>query len=918
MATALVRLSLLLLDFGTVLGKEKTCSGPKNYSSPSWLQHSAAGSRRVVSKGTTYSLISSGDCIDTAGFWDINSTEECQEAIEALGYSTDSFDTVYNSEQPPGCVWKPSVSKGRFNIWWQSGVSCSSGKSCICKNDGSTAESYYVLVESGICEDHANFYDIEPDEDTELGTESGCTYAVEQTSRWSATSVSVSDSLGKPYGCYVDRTTNSGVQNEYSDGTECSAEAPCVCLKVSPNSDDLSELQMAQNASHIMVNKTVALQEVEDEESISGEEEEHADMLEESEEEAVEDHALNSRSLLSSRHGARVLGSCEYCSCFLTSAASCGTEAVTSGAQCGWDTITSAADCGSSIFKACKVGRRRRWYGKWKCSTKSVAKSCKVAKSCNIDLSCDVAESFDDCLTEITSQFKSTYKKYLNFVTDSGCTSADACAKNVKKGLDSAWEYFEDLVNDGISSTLDPINDVLGVDIGTTGTVVQDGASSLVSDMTSKYNDLESNLLDYAKGTFPAFSKYSLGNVCLENGEGFWSMAGTDCGAFTSMGKIFTDITNAETHFKSTVSSLETCFKKTGLLDFPTPFFDLEVEDYCLPDFVVTAMEYFIGAVIYSTNVVQTLVTDLGTVIKNFATNDLGLLQIGKSMLETRQRMKRLGGNLSRDISSSKDKGYDGECGTEADWGLAFMVQAAWTWTKADGSQLSASAGFGISLGCIGGSVQNPNLVFQVGLAAGGDSASAGVDASGGIDIGLEYSDTFSDFSEARWKASSSLVITPTLDLCDLVPPVGPIPASVGLPIALTILPNPSNPTGFAFSIAPNFDPCAGKLAQLGSRVKKASQQASQAAVQQTPDQKDQMLNGMTAAMHELAKPDGLRQVFADAKPDRKQIIEQGSHIDKHKSALSQAARGKRRTSGISVASETSFQFCITIGDCSR
>ena len=82
----------------------------------------------------------------------------------------------------------------------------------------------------------------------------------------------------------------------------------------------------------------------------------------------------------------------------VTDAAKCGTSWVTSGSQCGYETVTDAAKCGTqTITDGAKCGYdtvkecvKNILKGKFKCSTKSKAKSCKVPKSCQIEASCSV------------------------------------------------------------------------------------------------------------------------------------------------------------------------------------------------------------------------------------------------------------------------------------------------------------------------------------------------------------------------------------------------------------------------------------------------------------------------------------------------------------------------------------------------
>jgi len=189
-------------------------------------------------------------------------------------------------------------------------------------------------------------------------------------------------------------------------------------------------------------------------------------------EEEADPKQPSQRALLSQRGNSTRRG-CEWCTCFITDAAKCGYDFVTDAARCGWKTVTSGVTCGYSSTQKCgfllqqnattnkagdedtkkdsrslltqrQAGRRRKnWFKKAvktvSCWVETVAKSCSVAASCNVAKSCDVSESFGDCFNEIKSEAKKAIGKageYMDLVSDTACSSVDACEKKGHRWLE--------------------------------------------------------------------------------------------------------------------------------------------------------------------------------------------------------------------------------------------------------------------------------------------------------------------------------------------------------------------------------------------------------------------------------------------------------------------------------------------------
>lgn len=626
------------------------------------------------------------------------------------------------------------------------------------------------------------------------------------------------------------------------------------------------------------------------------------------------------RALLSARAGVRSSRGCKWCSCAVTSAADCGTDTVTSGAQCGWDWVTSgatcgwdqvknAAQCGSSVTKMCKsTGRRRRWIG-YKCKTSTVAKSCSVAKSCNtpktcdLPKSCNLGSSFSECLSEITNTFSGSSKTFMKYVTDSGCTTVDGCKETVKSGLSDAYMIVEEEVQNGFSSFASSITNNVGPSVSNFATQLHDESQSMVSATGAKLASVGNSMVSYLGSAFPAFTKYDLGNVCSESGSGFWYMEGTDCGAFSDMGKIFTDMTNAQSHFKSAGNKFGTCVAKTGLLNFPTPFLDLKIESFCLPQFFVTGLEYMIGGILYGANGIKTMVEDLTGVIKEFGQNNVNLLQLGRGIAARRQQRLGIGANQTSIDGTSSLSG----CGTQNNWGLEITVGLALSATSSDGQTIGFSFALGVGLGCQGGSMVTPNALLNIAMGRGGTvPPSKGAEGNAAVEIGLEWSENYASFASSRVRPAASLVITPEVDIENVLG----IPAAVGVPISFGILPQIAAPSSFAFKLAPEVG-----LVQLGKKASTAMEQARNSALASGSSHEESTLASLRAMGEELAGPNGLKSALANVKSDHEQILSKAVAVDEHKMKLLETAHTQKQRDtpvSLTIEAEMAFKFCIT------
>jgi hypothetical protein len=609
--------------------------------------------------------------------------------------------------------------------------------------------------------------------------------------------------------------------------------------------------------------------------------------------------------------------SCSNCLCLVQDAVQCGTDTVesaakcgssyiTSGAKCGFDYITDALKCGVDLFKSCRWSRRRSPVGALHCNWGSVAKKCNVARSCNFPntcqwpRSCNLAKSFGECLTDITNAVNdASTQPYMKFLVDTGCTSPSACKTEIEQGLLGAKDLIQKVMEPQLGALIKQIQggatSAIG-DISKYGQIIQSEGTKIISEAKTHVT----SAINTFKGFFeslPPFQKYSLGDGCTAPGVGFWYMTGDDCGAFDAMGKIFTDIINAPTHFNSATSGLKTCLSKRGLLNFPTPFMTLKVQQFCLPKFVLTSLEYLLGAIMYAGNLAKELVDSLQsikTTLTNFVSSKLGLLQIGHTLA-------RAGEHSNVSVTGTK-------CEGKPNWGLDFFLRGTVNLKISGGFSYGFSMGFGVGIGCVDGNLVNPNFVMQLGISPGWANGEINGGAEGGIEIGLTYNQQFISYKEQKLSSGGYLTITPSINV-----PWGAGYVSANLPISLQLLPDPNIPTGFSFVLRGSLE--SGALMQLGKMTSKAASDAVEEVSES--DASTQTLAAITAFSNRLAAPQGLESALAKEHPDKDQVLKQASFIQENQEQLTEEAKRALPPLGIAVTADICYYICLNPGSCS-
>jgi len=706
-----------------------------------------------------------------------------------------------------------------------------------------------------------------------------------------------------------------------ADGSGCDAVAG-NCDAIAGNATKGQVLLQRQLAAHRDVQEDDGFE-------AEGDDEEHAE-------------EGSARALLSKRE----TGSCDYCMCVVQDAAKCGSETVQDAAQCGTSYVQDAANCGSSTVtdgakcgwdavKSCDQRRRRRGVNKvkskWGNTAKkcSIANKCNVANKCSVGKTCSVADSFNNCIGEISSSFSSTQKQYMGYVTGSGCTSISGCKSALKSGLSDVTDLLKTELLSGAKAVLTAFEGKTGVDVLGTAAKVADVAPTVATQAQDVMVEIGGCLKDIVAGQTPSFQKFDISNTasCSPSDRGFWYMEGTDCGAFSEMASI--GLTNAEAKFNSAKGKFKECINKKGLLDFPTPFFDLKYQSYCLPDAMVTGLEYFMGALVVDAadwsaatshataattaaggcNTKELLQTDMA-LVTGFITDFASQLDI--SLLAKQVHAHRAGAAVGKtDVS--------GNCGSQSTWAVEFGVEFGVTVVVAGVTQ---TLGFRVGLvsGCKSDQFIPPNLVIGVSRTLGFSSSVTG--ASAGVTIEVTFHDNYPKFKD-RINFGADLDITPEVDISEILG----IPAAIGVPFSFGIYPTPANPSSFTFSVAPEI---GNDLLQLGHTLRHLGHQASRQAEEASGNGVLAALTATTGHLGKTLAGDVGKKLKAQAPQLRQQAAHIAKAMDHHRrnlTSLSQLRQShgygdlaaKRTSEGpadLTIEAAVGFSLCITPVEC--
>jgi hypothetical protein len=563
------------------------------------------------------------------------------------------------------------------------------------------------------------------------------------------------------------------------------------------------------------------------------------------------------------RCGTKWVKSAHHCGTeWVTSAAECGSEAVTevarcgqksveSATQCGEESLTSIERCGKSVSKVCDSRRRRRccgWVGLLTCNFEDVAKSCKVpktcmvpqtctvpkgcdapktcsvpnscevAKSCPKPKSCNLAQPFGDCLSSMSREVGAAGQIYMNFVGNTGCTSAAACKAKVLAGLEESAAFVGARLQDRLESLMSTITGKVATGTAHINTATQ-AASEETDRLIESAKGIADKVLAYLTRTFDGFQKFSLGDVCSADGTGIWYMMPTDCGAFDAMQSIFNSLENAASAWTTALSGFKTCIAKTGIWQTPMPFFDLKIERVCLPQPIVTGMEYLLGSIVYAAAVAQTLVGDIQAVVAPL-----------RAWIESKLNLQSLGG-LFQQLSTSANATSVLEagsmqapgCGPNPTWAVRVTITVGITFPAVSGNY-AVSLGISIALGCKDGMLLPPNLLLTFGdskvlLPMNDPKKLKPPSVSPSLTLGFQNG--YPAFVN-RVAFAAGLTIKPSVVIKGV---------KVAVPLTFGVLPDPTQPPSF-FAVTLSLSPPAPPpgLAQLATRVNEASEVAGRYA----------------------------------------------------------------------------------------
>lgn len=573
-------------------------------------------------------------------------------------------------------------------------------------------------------------------------------------------------------------------------------------------------------------------------------------------------------------------GACQYCMC---------TVSVTDAVKCG----RSLVDCGLSWTKACGIRRRRRW--KFKCSWNPVRKHCWKDNTC-----LDSVFDFADCMKEIAGKIGGDdAQKMVKRITDTGCNSPDKCLKQVEKGIKSVFDDLKKSVQDGASKAIDEVKSSIGDAKRQLKQMKRDG------EVTVRYvKKAAKSLVDYLKSLLTGIKRWRFPlrseDLCSPAGGGRWYMKPTDCGTFTEMKQI-----KKSPHkiFDHVVAKFGECLAKTGLLKFPTPFWELKWDKVCLPDEMKSGLEQFIGLWINSGRLMNKMNNPIGRLfgILKFATKRLGF---DLSLLSREVHALRKGLTLGSESESSA-----ASCGARANWGTEYAYGMSVTFEIGRISS-SFDLEFSVLIGCKNNKFLLPNIIFRLsqsyGLSARG---SGGLGFSPGLSTSLTFHEEYPSFGN-RAGFGASLDLGASIE----------IPKAPGMSggFSMSVFPAPSTASrpkswGCSLSVSPTSE------MQTNQSINEKVAVATREAKKTNEDQFTAVLIAGASHLQDLFQQEHyLNDVRAKAWEMKNKALKAAASfadVGHNLSALATHAHFAGLVD-IEVASTASFEFCVTPGKC--
>jgi hypothetical protein len=272
----------------------------------------------------------------------------------------------------------------------------------------------------------------------------------------------------------------------------------------------------------------------------------------------------------------------------------------------------------------------------------------------------------------------------------------DSCEKKVtdiaKNAFSKTWGRLKDEFTKAVAHFVQKIG---STPLSGAKTAIRE-AKGVVKAVKPEFTAVSSTIKTYIKKS-PNYRKYNLGK--LGSNRALWYMRPTDCGAFSSLERVFSEKAVSGNHFKDAASKLKRCISKTGLMNIPTPFMELRWQSFWLPQFVVTPFEYLLGAVIYGGDAGK----DLAQRIEKLA-----------DILLDKVKEFKIGALLESGAPQQSIEG--GGCGSEKSWYFEFGAVIGVEYEPPNNEGAWAfDIGIAAVNGCKNGRVVNPNIVLNLG-----------------------------------------------------------------------------------------------------------------------------------------------------------------------------------------------------------
>lgn len=239
------------------------------------------------------------------------------------------------------------------------------------------------------------------------------------------------------------------------------------------------------------------------------------------------------------------------------------------------------------------------WKGSfWSCRWKTVIETYDCVKNKIVDIVTKIGAGFADCYKNVIDEVKKKAGGPFMDLLDA-CSNPDSCKKHLLAGPKKLYDKVVDEAKSELESLV--LREPLRTGVTMTDNLLKK-VPPLAADLADVAIDVGTAVVKMVKKSAKAIREEPNLNMCTPSGYGYWSFAPTDCGAFDRLKdilKISGWIWDIPAIFEDVVNKFAGCVSKRSIFSLPTPFLNVDVKRFCVPDILQVPVKGIVGTFRY-------------------------------------------------------------------------------------------------------------------------------------------------------------------------------------------------------------------------------------------------------------------------------------------------------------------------------